>query len=95
MSIARREFLKIVGGVSVAGSLPGCAAATRAITTAAPGFGFAEDHVPMNAANLCPMPLSVTAAQAQYAAELDRSLSTGTRRSIEAHKETARRDVAT
>ncbi|MGB5346077.1 MAG: aminotransferase class V-fold PLP-dependent enzyme, partial [Woeseia sp.] len=42
-----------------------------------------------------PMPLSVTAAQAQYAAELDRSLSTGTRRSIEAHKETARRDVAT
>ncbi|MGB5351986.1 MAG: aminotransferase class V-fold PLP-dependent enzyme, partial [Woeseia sp.] len=94
MSIARREFLKIVGGASVAGSLPACVAATGSLATTAREFAFADDHVPMNAANLCPMPVSVSAAQARYAAELDRSLSTATRRGIEAHKETARQDIA-
>jgi selenocysteine lyase/cysteine desulfurase len=95
MSIARREFLKIVGGASVVSSLPGCAVGAAQATTAHAAFGFADDQVPMNAANLCPMPRSVTAAQAQYAADLDRSLSSATRSSIEAHKETARQTIAT
>ncbi|MEQ9562867.1 MAG: aminotransferase class V-fold PLP-dependent enzyme [Woeseiaceae bacterium] len=94
MSIARREFLKIVGGASVAGGLVGTSVAAVPKVSAQPGFGFADDQVPMNAANLCPMPNSVIAAQARYAAELDRSLSTATRQGIEAHKETARGKVA-
>jgi selenocysteine lyase/cysteine desulfurase len=94
MSIARREFLKIVGGASVAGSLAGCGAGTSADTAEIPEFAFADDQVPMNAANLCPMPNSVITAQARFAAELDRSLSTATRRGVEAHKETARGKIA-
>ena len=94
MSIARREFLKIVGGATVAGGLAGNAMAVVPKAKAESGFAFADDQVPMNAANLCPMPTSVITAQNRYAAELDRSLSTATRRSIEAHKETAREMVA-
>lgn len=94
MSIARREFLKFVGGASVAGSLVGQSVAAVPKPRLESGFAFADDQVPMNAANLCPMPTSVTAAQNRYAAELDRSLSTATRKSVEALKETAREKVA-
>ena len=53
MSIDRRGFPKIVGSATVAGSV-----VTRVEATgdAVPAFGFDEDSVPMNAANLCPMP---------------------------------------
>jgi selenocysteine lyase/cysteine desulfurase len=94
MSIARRDFLKVVGGASVAGSLAGYGVGARPAAAAVPDFGFADDHVPMNAANLCPMPTSVSEAHARYAAELDRSLATATRRGVEAHKEGARERVA-
>lgn len=92
MPIARREFLKVVGGASVAGGLSGYAVSAAAANV--PDFGFDDASVPMNAANLCPMPTSVTAAHARYAAELDRSLSTATRRGVEALKEDARSRVA-
>ncbi len=92
MSIPRREFLKVVGGVSIAGSLPAFSQSVAA--TGAPAFGFADDEVPMNAANLCPMPTQVTAAHARYAGELDHSLSSATRKRIEAYKEDARSRVA-
>jgi len=92
MTIARRDFLKVVGGASVAGGLTGLGAATA--TASVQGFGFDDAHVPMNAANLCPMPTVVTDANARYAAALDRSLSTATRRGVEAFKETARARVA-
>jgi isopenicillin-N epimerase len=95
MSIARRDFLKVVGGASVAGSLAGAGVGSSRAEAAVRGFGFADDHVPMNAANLCPMPTVVTEAHARYAAALDRSLSTATRQAVEAHKETARLKVAT
>jgi len=94
MSIARRDFLKVIGGASVAGTIAGYGSAAMADTTAAPAFGFADDSVPMNAANLCPMPLSVTTAQNRYAQELDRDLSPDTRHRIEACKEDARSRVA-
>jgi len=95
MTIARRDFLKVVGGASIAGGLSsyGISAAAQAAQSV-PAFGFDDSSVPMNAANLCPMPTSVTEAHARYAAELDRSLSTATRRSIERLKEDARSRVA-
>ena len=94
MSIARRDFLKVVGGASIAGSLAGYGVGARPAAAAVQDFGFADDHVPMNAANLCPMPTRVSEAHARHAADLDRSLATATRRGVEAHKETARERVA-
>jgi selenocysteine lyase/cysteine desulfurase len=94
MSIARRDFLKVVGGASIAGSLAGYGGNAVAASAALPEFGFADDSVPMNAANLCPMPTSVTEAHARYAADRDRSLSTATRRGVEAIKEDARSRLA-
>ena len=91
MSIARRDFLKIVGTTAVAGSVGRQAFAASGDSGA---FGFDDNSVPMNAANLCPMPTSVVDAHARYAADLDRSLSTATRRGVESHKETARARVA-
>ena len=94
MSIARREFLKVVGGASVAGSLAGYGVNVGAASAAVPAFGFADDSVPMNAANLCPMPTRVSEAQAKYAKALDLSLSTASRQAVEAHKEDARSRIA-
>jgi len=94
MSIARRDFLKVVGGASIAGSLTGYGVGAIAATSSVPAFGFADDSVPMNAANLCPMPTIVTEAHAKYASALDRSLSTATRSGIEALKEDARSRLA-
>jgi selenocysteine lyase/cysteine desulfurase len=48
----------------------------------------------MNAANLCPMPSSVTTAHARYAQALDLSLSSASRHSVEALKEDARGRLA-
>jgi isopenicillin-N epimerase len=94
MSIARRDFLKVVGGASLAGTLGALGDSASAATSGVPGFGFADDSVPMNAANLCPMPTSVSEAHATYAAALDQSLSTASRRAVEAYKEEARGRVA-
>lgn len=94
MAIARREFLKVVGGASVAGSLSGYGVTALAAIPESLAFGFTDDNVPMNAANLCPMPSSVTTAHARYAQALDLSLSSASRRSIEALKEDARSRIA-
>ncbi|MDA0679157.1 MAG: aminotransferase class V-fold PLP-dependent enzyme [Proteobacteria bacterium] len=94
MALARRDFLKAVGGASVAGSLVGYATPAAAAMPAALAFGFTDDNVPMNAANLCPMPSSVVTAHARYAQALDLSLSTASRAGVEALKEDARSRVA-
>lgn len=94
MSIDRRSFLKVAGGASVAGSLSGYGISTRTASAAVPAFGFADDSVPMNAANICPMPVMVSEAYAEYARQLDLSLSTASRRSVEAFKEEARGRIA-
>jgi selenocysteine lyase/cysteine desulfurase len=94
MRVARRDFLKFAGIASLAGGFSGRidpAAATEAGTFE---FGFSDDSVPMNAANLCPMPVVVSEAQARYAKRLDRSLSTASRNSIENLKEEARSRIA-
>ena len=94
MSIVRRDFLKVVGGVSVVGSLGSYAASIHTADAATPTFGFADESVPMNAANLCPMPTMVTEAHNEYARQLDQSLSTASRRAVVAFKEEARGRVA-
>lgn len=95
MAIARREFLKVVGGASVAGSLATLGAPAAADVPGSLAFGFTDDNVPMNAANLCPMPSSVTTAHARYAQALDLSLSPASRSAIEGFKEDARSRLAT
>jgi selenocysteine lyase/cysteine desulfurase len=94
MTMQRREFLKVVGGASLAGSLATYGGTAVAASSEVPAFGFSEDRVPMNAANLCPMPSSVSAAHARYANELDLDLSSGNRDRIEAMKEAARSMIA-
>ena len=94
MNIDRRSFLKVAGGASVAGSLSGYGVSTRTASAAVPAFGFADDSIPMNAANICPMPLMVSEAYTKYARQLDLSLSTASRRSVEAFKEEARGRIA-
>ena len=94
MSIARRDFLKLVGSASVVGTVASQGLVEAAVNTDPPAFGFADDSVPMNAANLCPMPVAVSSAQARYSAQLERSLSTASRKSIEVLKEDARTRIA-
>ncbi len=94
MTIKRREFLKAVGGATLAGSVIGAGNASAATSLQIPTFGFSDDRVPMNAANLCPMPTSVSEAHARYANELDLDLSSANRARIVAMKEAARAQLA-
>ncbi len=94
MTIQRREFLKAVGGASLAGSLITVTGTAAATASGVPAFGFSDDRVPMNAANLCPMPSIVSEAHARYASELDLDLSSANRKRIEAMKEAARAKIA-
>lgn len=94
MTIQRREFLQAIGSASLAGSLINLGSSAAAASFGAMTFGFADDRVPMNAANLCPMPTSVSQAHARYASELDQDLSSANRKRIEAMKEAARSSIA-
>ncbi|SVD84273.1 uncharacterized protein METZ01_LOCUS437127, partial [marine metagenome] len=62
MGIARREFLKVVSSASVIGGLSGISIKAGSASASVPAFGFDDNSVPMNAANLCPMPTSITEA---------------------------------
>lgn len=93
MAIARRDFLKVVGSASIAGTV-GYAAPAMSAMGDVPAFGFSDNRVPMNAANLCPMPASVSIAHGKYAYDLDVDLSNGNRRRITAYKEDARSRIA-
>jgi selenocysteine lyase/cysteine desulfurase len=94
MTIARRDFLKVVSGASIASSLTTYSTASLGTATDSLAFGFTDENVPMNAANLCPMPSNVTAAHARYAQALDLSLSADNRTTIVGFKEEARSQVA-
>jgi len=94
MTIARREFLKVVGGASVASSLATYSTASLGAVSDSLAFGFTDENVPMNAANLCPMPSNVTTAHARYSQALDLSLSSASRATIVGFKEEARSRVA-
>jgi selenocysteine lyase/cysteine desulfurase len=96
MAIDRRDFLKTVGGATLAGGfVAGTLPASESFSASADSaFGFADDRVPMNAANLCPMPTAVGQAVERYGRELDRDMSHVSRGRIEALKEDARSRLA-
>ena len=97
MTMRRRDFLKGAGGATLAAGLFGAAGqAAAAVESARPAsaFGFADDRVPMNAANLCPMPTAISQAVARFQAELDVDMSSPSRRRIEAYKDDARNGIA-
>ena len=96
MAIRRRDFLKTVGGASLTGSLLGYSTAVVAATSELPDrtFSFADDKVPMNAANLCPRPRAISEAVARFSAELDVDMSGANRSRIMALKNDARDGIA-
>lgn len=96
MAIRRRDFLKGAGSATLTAGLIGSGAAAAAVESAAPdrAFGFADDRVPMNAANLCPMPTAISQAVARFSDDLDRDMSGPNRRRIEGYKQSAREGIA-
>jgi len=97
MTMRRRDFLKGAGTASLSAGLFGAAAtAAAAVESSGPAsaFGFADDRVPMNAANLCPMPSAISKAVSKFQGELDVDMSGPNRRRIEAFKDDARAGIA-
>ena len=96
MAIRRRDFLKTAGGLSLTSGVLGTAAAAAAAEADSPdgAFGFADNKVPMNAANLCPMPTAISQAVARFADDLDVDMSGPNRRRVESHKNAARDGLA-
>lgn len=96
MAMKRRQFLKCAGGMPLSMGLFG--AATRAAAAVESGgtsaFEFAADKVPMNAANLCPMPSAISGAVRRFQAELDTDMSAPSRRRVESFKDAAREGIA-
>lgn len=98
----RREFLKIAGAATLGATFTGHAAASPAAGAPAPAdaatareaFVFPEDRVPMNAANLCPMPGTVRDAINARDRALDRDMSHVSRGRVEQLKEEARSRLA-
>lgn len=97
MAIGRRDFLKTAGGASLSAGLFGSAAvAAAAAGSDSPdnAFSFANDRVPMNAANLCPMPAAISDAVVRFGKELDVDMSGPNRKRVEAFKNEARAGIA-
>ena len=99
MTIARRDFLRGAGLVSVAGLAQGSVAVAQQHTVLAESvgldrFAFDPDKVPMNAANLCPMPSSVSQANNDIQTSLDRDMSGANRNRFREYREKARTRIA-
>lgn len=96
MPVDRRKFLQLAGAASLGATLQAGSRVALAVTpeTVTEAFAFADDRVPMNAANLCPMPTVVSEAVVQYSRELERDMSHVNRGRIEALKEDARSTLA-
>ena len=98
MTLARREFIRRAGSLSLATMSAGITTTVAADTGAKSGselFGFSDDRVPMNAANLCPMPNVVSDSMKRMQHELDVDMSGPNRRRIGAFREDARSKIAT
>lgn len=94
--VARRDLLKGAARLPLAAGLGAWPAVASALESPAPqqAFGFTDDRVPMNAANLCPMPRAISAAVQRFARSLEEDLSPANRGRIEALKESARTAIA-
>ncbi len=97
MTMKRRDFLKGAASAPVAASVfasTAVSAQSAADGLAPAAFRFANDKVPMNAANLCPMPTSISEAIGRFQTELDIDMSGPNRGRIEEYKDQARRGIA-
>jgi len=96
MDIKRRNFIKAIGVAPLANSLIGYKKAIADISNYSPekAFGFSDSKVPMNAANLCPMPKAISESIAAYNDDLDFDMSGANRARIVAIKEKAREGIA-
>lgn len=95
MTVDRRDFLKLAGLTTLGTTLVRSAAAADVTAgNARDAFAFPEDRVPMNAANLCPMPTAVREAIASHDRALDHDMSHVSRARIEGLKEQARGRLA-
>ena len=89
----RRDFLKGAASAPIAAGLlatniaPAQSSADGLVPAA---FRFANDKVPMNAANLCPMPTAISEAVSRFQTELDIDMSGPNRGRIEEFKDQAR-----
>lgn len=94
--VARRALLRGAARLPLVAGLGAWPTVAAALESPAPeqAFGFRDDRVPMNAANLCPMPQAVSAAVQRFARSLDQDLSPANRGRIEALKESARAAIA-
>lgn len=95
-NIKRRNFIKAIGVAPLASSLVGYKVAAANILASSPEktFGFSNNRVPMNAANLCPMPSAITKSINTYSQSLDVDMSGKNRARIMAIKEQAREGIA-
>lgn len=96
MTVDRRDFLKLAGATAVAANLTRGVGAAPVVTAEAArdAFAFPENRVPMNAANLCPMPVAVRDAITSHDRALDHDMSHVSRGNIERLKEDARTRLA-
>ena len=95
MDIKRRHFIKAISTAPLAGTLIGYKIAAADITSISPekAFGFSNNKVPMNAANLCPMPTAINKSIDSFSDDLDFDMSGQNRARIMAIKEVARNGI--
>ena len=96
MSIKRRNFIKGLSLSPIALSVTGYKKAVADFVSYSPekAFGFSNNKVPMNAANLCPMPISISKTIADFNEDLDIDMSGMNRSRIGSMKEEARAGLA-
>ena len=94
MNVDRRGFLKLTGVAALGATCSPIGAAQTTAATAREAFAFPENRVPMNAANLCPMPTAVREAISAHDDALDRDMGHVSRAAIEQLKEQARTRLA-
>lgn len=90
MDATRRQFVNLLGAGAVFAAQP----ATPAPQSVRDEFGFADDRIPLNAANLCPSPRRVSAEVIRYTHMIDVDPSFQNRDQFTKHLETSRAAVA-
>ena len=90
MDTTRRQFVNLLGAAAAFAARP----ATAAPHSVRDEFDFADDRIPMNAANLCPSPRRVSAEVTRYTQVIDVDPSFQNRDQFTEHLETSRAAVA-
>ncbi|MEM6773325.1 MAG: aminotransferase class V-fold PLP-dependent enzyme [Pseudomonadota bacterium] len=96
MPTNRRQFFGLLGAgvLAAAAGSPRRVHAVDVTTDAREAFAFDEDHVPMNAANLCPSPRRVAEAVTRYTSMIDADCSFQNRDRFNGLREESRAAIA-